>query len=76
MYWAEELAAQDANADLKARFAPLAKALKDNEDKIVAELNGVQGKSVDVGGYYFPDPKKAAAAMRPSETWNTILKSL
>ncbi len=54
-FWAEALAAQDEDAELKAKFAPLAKALAENEDKIVAELAEVQGKSVDIGGYYAVD---------------------
>src|SRR3546814_6751219 len=58
LYWAQALAGQDSDAALKARFAPLAKALADNEAKIVAELNGVQGKPVDIGGYYRPEERK------------------
>ncbi|KDE39320.1 Isocitrate dehydrogenase [NADP] [Nitrincola lacisaponensis] len=73
MYWAQELAAQDEDADLKARFAPLAKALSDNQDTILAELSEVQGKPADIGGYYHPDPAKASAVMCPSKTLNTIL---
>ena len=76
MYWAQALAAQDADAELKARFAPLAKALTDNEAKIVAELVAVQGKPVDIGGYYRPDEAKMAAAMRPSATFNAALAAL
>ncbi len=76
LYWAQALAAQDEDAGLKARFAPLAEKLARNEDKIVAELLGVQGNPVDIGGYYWPDEEKAAAAMRPSATFNEILASL
>jgi len=76
LYWAEALAAQNKDADLKARFAPLAKTLAENEAKIVAELNAVQGKPADIGGYYRPDEKLAAAVMRPSETFNAALASL
>jgi len=76
MYWAQALAAQDDDAGLKAKFAPLAKALTDNEGKIVAELNGAQGKPVDIGGYYRPDLGKLAAAMRPSATFNNALATL
>ncbi|MCU1499200.1 MAG: icd [Acidimicrobiales bacterium] len=76
LYWAQELAAQDADPALAARFAPLAQALADNEATIVAELNAVQGAPVDIGGYYSPDPAKATAAMRPSPTFNEILASL
>ncbi|HLS84591.1 MAG TPA: NADP-dependent isocitrate dehydrogenase [Arenimonas sp.] len=76
LYWAQALAGQDEDAGLKARFAPLARALAENEAKIVAELNSVQGQPVDIGGYYRPDPAKAAAAMRPSATFNAALASL
>ena len=76
LYWARALAAQDEDATLKARFAPLAKALGDNEARIVAELNAAQGKSVDIGGYYRPDPARLATAMRPSATFNTALAAL
>jgi isocitrate dehydrogenase len=76
LYWAQALAAQDEDAGLKAKFAPLAKALADNEQKIVAELLAVQGKPVDIGGYYRPDPAKVSAAMRPSATFNAALASL
>ena len=76
MYWAQALAAQDEDAALKAKFAPLAKALADNEQKIVAELIAVQGKPVDIGGYYRPDLAKVSAAMRPSATFNAALAAL
>lgn len=76
LYWAEALAAQDKDADLKACFAPLAKAMEDNEAKIVAELNDVQGKAMDIGGYYRPDADLATSAMRPSETFNSALAAL
>ncbi|HVI59485.1 MAG TPA: NADP-dependent isocitrate dehydrogenase [Luteimonas sp.] len=76
LYWAQALASQDADAALKAAFAPLAKALADNEATIVAELAAVQGKPVDIGGYYRPDPAEAAAAMRPSATLNAALETL
>jgi len=76
MYWAEALAAQDKDAELKARFAPVAKALKENEAKINAELIGAQGKPQDLGGYYQPDPAKAAKAMRPSPTLNAIIDGM
>ena len=76
LYWAEALAAQDKDAELKARFAPLAKALAENEAKIVAELSAVQGKPVDIGGYYRPDETLAAKAMRPSATFNAALAAL
>ena len=73
MYWAEELAAQSEDAALAARFAPLAKALADNEQTIVAELAAVQGKPVDIGGYYLPDFVKLETVMRPSPTLNAVL---
>jgi len=74
MYWAQALAAQDTDAELKAAFAPIAAALSENEDKIVDELNGAQGVAMDIDGYYFPDEKLASAAMRPSATLNSILE--
>ncbi|KRA45066.1 NADP-dependent isocitrate dehydrogenase [Pseudoxanthomonas sp. Root630] len=76
LYWAQALAAQDENAELKATFAPLAKALADNEATILGELNGAQGKALDIGGYYHPDIAKTAAAMRPSKTFNDALATL
>ncbi|MCC2657046.1 MAG: isocitrate dehydrogenase, NADP-dependent [Panacagrimonas sp.] len=75
MYWAQALAAQTEDAELAKRFAPLAKTLTDNELIIVAELATVQGKPVDIGGYYLPDPKKMSAVMRPSATFNSVLAS-
>ncbi|WP_340537390.1 NADP-dependent isocitrate dehydrogenase [Nocardioides sp. GXZ039] len=76
LYWAQELAAQTEDADLAAVFAPLAESLAANEDKIVAELNGVQGSPADIGGYYRPDAEKADAVMRPSATLNEALAAL
>ncbi|WP_434034489.1 NADP-dependent isocitrate dehydrogenase [Cupriavidus sp. a3] len=76
MYWAQELAAQSDDAELAAKFAPLAKTLTDNEQNIVAELAAVQGKPVDIGGYYQPDAAKLSAAMRPSQTLNAALASV
>ncbi|PWI13946.1 NADP-dependent isocitrate dehydrogenase [Streptomyces sp. Act143] len=76
LYWAQELAAQTEDADLAKAFAPLAETLAANEQKIVDELIAVQGKPADIGGYYQPDPAKAAAVMRPSTTWNEALASL
>ncbi len=76
MYWAQELAAQTEDKDLAAKFAPLAKTLTENEAKIVDELNSVQGKPVDIGGYYMPDAKKLEAIMRPSATFNAALASV
>jgi len=76
LYWAQALAAQDEDAQLKATFAPLARALADNEATIVAELNGAQGKRVDIGGYYQADLALTGAAMRPSKTFNDALAML
>ncbi len=76
LYWAQALAAQHDDADLAAKFAPLAKTLADNEAKIVGELNGVQGKSVDIKGYYHPDMALVSAAMRPSATFNQVVAGL
>ena len=73
LYWAQALAAQAEDAELAAHFAPLAKTLAENEAKIVAELTEVQGKAMDIGGYYFPDPVKTAAVMRPSASFNAAL---
>ena len=73
MYWAQELAAQTEDPALAARFASLAKALTDNEQTIVAELAAVQGKPVDIGGYFKPDEAKVDAVMRPSPTLNAVL---
>ena len=75
LYWAQALVAQTEDAELAANFAPLAKALADNEQKIVAELSEVQGKPVDIGGYYKADAEKCKAVMRPSSTFNAILKA-
>ncbi len=76
LYWAQELAAQSQDAELAKKFAPLAKTLAENEKKIVDELNAVQGKPMDIGGYYFPDPKRAAEELRPSQTFNSAIASL
>jgi isocitrate dehydrogenase len=73
LYWAEALAAQDDDAELKGRFEKLAKELAANESKVIDELNAVQGKPMDIGGYYYPNVEKASAAMRPSETFNSLL---
>ncbi|MDO4917239.1 MAG: NADP-dependent isocitrate dehydrogenase, partial [Rothia sp. (in: high G+C Gram-positive bacteria)] len=75
-YWAEELAAQKDNAELAAKFAPIAKAMGEKEDAINAELLGVQGSAVELGGYYKPSDDKASAAMRPSATLNEIVAGL
>ena len=75
MYWAQELAAQTEDTELAEHFAPLAQALAENEDTIVAEFAAVQGQEVDLGGYYAPDNVKTDAVMRPSETFNSALAS-
>ncbi|CDG82907.1 NADP-dependent isocitrate dehydrogenase [Janthinobacterium agaricidamnosum] len=76
LYWAQALAAQSDDAELKAHFAPLAKVLAENEAKIVEELKAVQGNAMDIGGYYFPDPAKADAVMRPSASLNAALATI
>ena len=73
MYWAQELAAQTQDKQLQEHFAPLAKALADNEQKILEEFRAVQGKPVDIGGYFMPDKKKVTDVMRPSATFNALL---
>ncbi|WP_295774273.1 NADP-dependent isocitrate dehydrogenase [uncultured Microbacterium sp.] len=76
LYWAQELARQTADAQLAAAFAPVAEKLAAAEQQIVAELNGVQGHPVDIGGYYHPDEAKVSAVMRPSETLNAVIDAL
>ena len=73
MYWAQGLASQDKDADLKDEFASLAETMQANEDKIIKELNAAQGAPVNIDGYYYPDYNKVSKAMRPSETLNAIL---
>ena len=75
-YWAQALAAQTEDTALQAKFTELAKTLADNEATIVAELNSVQGKPLDIGGYYFPTPELASNAMRPSKTLNDAINAL
>jgi isocitrate dehydrogenase len=75
MYWAQALAAQTDDAELQAHFAPLAKALTGNEQKIVEEFKAVQGKPVDIGGYYIAESDKCKAVMRPSATLNAALRA-
>jgi isocitrate dehydrogenase len=75
-YWAQALAAQNQDAELKKIFTPVAEALAANEAKIVSELAAVQGSAIDVGGYYMPDDAKASVAMRPSATFNGILATI
>jgi len=76
MYWAQELASQSEDKALAEQFAPLAKTLAENEQKIVDELAAVQGNAVDIGGYYKPDEKKLEAVMRPSKTFNAALEQV
>lgn len=76
LYWAQELASQNDDAELKNIFTPLADQLAAHEEKIVAELAAVQGKPTDIGGYYRPDDSMASAAMRPSPTFNKILETV
>jgi len=76
LYWAQELARQDDDPELAARFGPVAQRLAADEEKIVGELAAVQGSPVDIGGYYRPDPERVAAAMRPSATFNDALDAV
>ncbi len=76
MYWAQTLAEQSQNKELQAKFIPIAKQLVENENKIMAELNSVQGQAVNMGGYYCPDVELATKAMRPSQTFNDIIESI
>ena len=76
MYWAEALGSQDKDAELKAIFAPVAAEFFANEAKINSELIGAQGKSQEIGGYYQPNPELTSKAMRPSETFNSILAKI
>ena len=76
MYWAEALATQEEDSELAAQFAPLFKALAENEQTIVDELNKAQGEAVDIGGYFHPNTETTSSAMRPSGTLNTILASI
>ena len=76
LYWAQGIANQDKNAELKAEFTPIAKALSNNEERIISELNEIQGQAVNIGAYYQPNEAIATEAMRPSTTLNTILQSV
>jgi isocitrate dehydrogenase len=76
MYWAEALAAQSKDTELRARFAMVTRQLFENEAKISSELLGAQGKPVDMGGYYYPDLAKTTRAMRPSPTLNAIIDAI
>ncbi len=76
LYWAEELANQTKDVDLKNQFTPVASAFKQNEQTVLNELNGAQGKPVDIGGYYFPKDDLASKAMRPSRSLNDLLATI
>ncbi len=76
LYWAQSLAAQAEDGELRERFIPVAKALGDNEAKIIEELDAAQGRPVDIDGYYRPDRTKTSQAMRPSPTFNAIVDAL
>ena len=76
LYWAQELASQDEDAELKAKFGPVAQELESKLNTIIEELNAAKGQPKDIGGYYRPDAGKVASAMRPSDTFNNILNSL
>ena len=76
LYWAKALAAQDKDAEMKARFTDIARQLEENQAKIAEELLAAQGDALDLGGYYLPDDQQAAAAMRPSATLNAIIDAM
>jgi isocitrate dehydrogenase len=76
LYWAQTLAEQDQDAEMKTRFSKMYKELKANEDKIANDLMAVQGKPVDLGGYYVPDDQKAIEVMRPSSVFNKIIDEM
>ena len=76
MYWAQALADQDTDADLKAKFTPVAQSLTEKADTILQELIDAQGSPVDIKGYYYPDSDLVFKAMRPSATFNTVLESI
>jgi len=75
-YWAKALAEQNEDQALKEKFTPVAKALVENEAKILKEIADAEGHPKDLGGYYLPDDQKAEAAMRPSKTFNAIVDSI
>ena len=76
LYWAQALAAQDEDGELKQRFSALAQTLTENEQIIVEEFNNAQGQTVDIGGYYYADTEKTKQVMRPSTTFNAALAAL
>lgn len=75
LYWAQALAAQDKDKQLKVEFAEITSELESNKDKILKEMLDAQGHEVDLGGYYLPDDEKVTAAMRPSATFNAMMGS-
>ena len=76
LYWAQALATQKKDESVQARFDKVAKELEENEARITEELLAAQGKPVDIGGYYLPDPEKASKVMRPSATFNAIIDAM
>ena len=76
LYWARALAEQDQDSALQAQFSVITQQLTENEDNIISELNAVQGKATDIGGYYYPNQTMAAEVMRPSERFNAILSDI
>lgn len=74
LFWAQAIANQNKNPEIQECFAPLAKALADNEVRILEEIKSTQGQPVDIGGYYLPDPEKTEAVMRPSKTFNALIE--
>ena len=76
LYWAQALAKQDKNPELKALFTDVARQMTENEDKIIQELIDCQGQPMEIGGYYRPDNDMSATAMRPSPTLNAIIDAI
>jgi len=76
LYWAEGLSTQTKDTDLQKQFKVVAEALKSNENKIVNHLNEIQGVSLDIDGYYNPNDSLVTSAMRPDETFNTIIRNI
>ena len=74
LYWAEALANQNKNSELKSEFSTIAKSLRENENRIVSELNTIQGGSINIGGYYKPNENLVNHVMRPSKVFNRILE--
>ena len=76
LYWAQALAEQNLDIDLQTKFIPVAQTLTENETKIIAELNTVQGKAIDIGGYYYPNQELVAKIMRPSDSFNEVIDNI